>query len=272
MEGKPGQTSITKFLGAGMAGASGAIAEPYAIPAKFPSPMIHVHYARGCSLAEAFYQSIHGPYQILILGEPLCKPWAHIPQVSVKVRSAEEEASESPQKVEPDQTISGKVAFIPSSTHSDRKKAHHFELYLDGHLVGICLCGGDFPVDTTRLGDGYHELRVVAVAPQPVYTRGYKLVTIQTANHGRSIEVEHSPSGEVSLGKPIQVQAKCPGAQQIDVYHNDRSIGTIKGATGKVEIDTQKLGKGPVTLQVIGVLGKSLKNRVFGKPISIEIK
>ena len=45
--------------------------------------MIHVHYARGCSLAEAFYQSVCGPYQLLIVGDPLCRPWANIPQVSV---------------------------------------------------------------------------------------------------------------------------------------------------------------------------------------------
>ena len=45
--------------------------------------MIQVHYARGCTLAEAFYQSVRGPYQLLIVGDPLCRPWADIPQVSV---------------------------------------------------------------------------------------------------------------------------------------------------------------------------------------------
>jgi hypothetical protein len=61
------QTPLSDFLRQGAAGASGTIAEPYAIQAKFPLPSLQLHYARGCSLAEAFYQSISGPYQILIV-------------------------------------------------------------------------------------------------------------------------------------------------------------------------------------------------------------
>ena len=51
--------------------------------AKFPLPSIQLHYVRGCSLAEAFYQSVSGPYQLLIVGDPLCQPWAVIPKITV---------------------------------------------------------------------------------------------------------------------------------------------------------------------------------------------
>ena len=61
-----GQTPLSEFLRFGAAGASGTVTEPYSpSPTKFPSPMIQVHYARGCTLAEAFYQSVSGPYQLL---------------------------------------------------------------------------------------------------------------------------------------------------------------------------------------------------------------
>ncbi len=70
-----GQTALTEFLRHGAAGSSGTVTEPYAIQAKFPDPFIHVHYARGASLAEAFYQSVAAPYQLLIVGDPLCRPW-----------------------------------------------------------------------------------------------------------------------------------------------------------------------------------------------------
>ena len=76
-----GQTPLSEFLRYGAAGASGTVAEPYAIWQKFPLPPIQVHYARGCTLAEAFYQSVYGPYQLLIVGDPLCRPWANIPKV-----------------------------------------------------------------------------------------------------------------------------------------------------------------------------------------------
>ena len=267
---KNSQTSITEFLKAGMAGASGTVLEPYAIPAKFPSPMIHVHYARGCSLAEAFYQSIYGPYQTLIVGEPLCKPWAEIPKVSVKM-GMRGNASKL-QEIQPNQAISGKLILYPSAELADNQKVHHFEVYLDGHLIGICLRRGVIPINTARLGDGYHELRVVAVAPQPVYTRGYKIVPIKTSNHNRSIEVEHTPAKEVRLGESILVEAKCPNATRIEIEHNSRTVGKIDGGNGQVKIDANELGKGPVTLQVVGILGNGAKNRVLGKPISVEVK
>ena len=73
-----GQTPFTEFLRYGAAGSSGTVVEPFSIQAKFPEAMLHVHYARGCSLAEAFYQSVFGPFQLLIVGEPLCQPWARL--------------------------------------------------------------------------------------------------------------------------------------------------------------------------------------------------
>ncbi|MDA1085488.1 MAG: TIGR03790 family protein [Verrucomicrobia bacterium] len=73
------QTPLTEFLRHGAAGASGTVMEPLAIQAKFPDPFIHVHYVRGASLAEAFYQSVAAPYQLLIVGDPLCRPWGKAP-------------------------------------------------------------------------------------------------------------------------------------------------------------------------------------------------
>ena len=65
------QTSLAEFLQYGAAGSSGTVIEPMALAEKFPHPSLHVHYARGCTLAEAFYQSVTGPYQLLIVGDPL---------------------------------------------------------------------------------------------------------------------------------------------------------------------------------------------------------
>jgi hypothetical protein len=55
---KEPQIPVSEFMRMGAAGASGAIIEPYAIPAKFPSAALHVHYVRGLSLAESFYRTV----------------------------------------------------------------------------------------------------------------------------------------------------------------------------------------------------------------------
>ena len=78
------QTPLTRLIACGAAGSSGTVAEPLAIEEKFPSPFIHVHYARGCTLAEAFYQSVATPYQLLIVGDPLCAPWREQPDVVIE--------------------------------------------------------------------------------------------------------------------------------------------------------------------------------------------
>ncbi len=62
-----GQTKLTEYLAHGAAGSSGAVEEPYSLQQKFPLPFIHETYARGATLAEAFYQSVLGPYQLLIV-------------------------------------------------------------------------------------------------------------------------------------------------------------------------------------------------------------
>ncbi|OQW95728.1 MAG: hypothetical protein BWK77_06980 [Verrucomicrobia bacterium A1] len=78
-----GQFRMTQHLGLGVAGTSGSVTEPYAISGKFPAARMHAHYARGCSLGEAFYQSVSTPYHLLIMGDPLCRPFAQIPEVTV---------------------------------------------------------------------------------------------------------------------------------------------------------------------------------------------
>ena len=113
------QTKLTEFLRYGAAGSSGAVAEPYSIQAKFPVPALHIHYADGSSLAEAFYQSIEAPYQLIVVGEPLARPFAHFAAVSL----------ESPDVGHAwHDTVLLKPLIKPVSGHP----IHHVELWVDG--------------------------------------------------------------------------------------------------------------------------------------------
>ena len=73
---KRSQTKLTEFLRQGAAGSSGAVTEPFNFPEKFPLPMMHYYYAMGCSLAEAWYQAVASPYQAILVGDPLTRPFA----------------------------------------------------------------------------------------------------------------------------------------------------------------------------------------------------
>jgi len=123
-----GQTPISAFIRAGAGGSSGTVTEPYAVQAKLPTPFIHVYYAQGATLAEAFCQSLAGPYQLLIIGDPLCRPWARIPTVSVS-------------GIAPEGVVKGTVPLKATAKPNDPPAAR-FELFVDGRRQAACPRGG----------------------------------------------------------------------------------------------------------------------------------
>ncbi len=155
MTGGTGQTMLSEWIRYGAAASSGTVTEPYAIPVKFPSPFLHVYYAAGCSLAEAFYQSLKSPYQQLLVGDPLCRPWARIPAVRVD-------------GLKEDQVVAKAVKLTPTSQRVG--KPVRYELFVDGVRRESCGEGQSFPLDLSShgelqgLAEGDHEARIVAIA------------------------------------------------------------------------------------------------------------
>jgi len=253
-----GHSPLSEFLRYGAAGASGTVYEPYALQAKFPLALIHVHYARGCTLAEAFYQSVYGPYQLLIVGDPLCRPWANIPQVSVE-------------GVPTGAIVQGTLKLEPSATIPGDSKVDRFELFIDGWRRAQCGVGESLTWDTTRLADGYHEFRVVAVEAGLIQSRGRQVFSIETANHGRKITASIEPTGNVSPSQPLVVTAESPGSIGIVVLHNSRQVGKITGPSGRATIDPTALGTGPVQLRVVGIAEGGPFSYVMARPFDLTI-
>lgn len=164
LRSKGHQMPLSEFLRQGAAGASGTITEPQAIQAKFPLPSLHLHYRRGCSLAEAFYQSVAGPYQLLVVGDPLCQPWARPPGLKIDGLAAQPRASEQ----EPEQKISGTLEFTPHVNPGQLTATRPCEVFLDGRLYAPGHSGKPLRLDTTKLAEGRHEVRVVAISTDKI--------------------------------------------------------------------------------------------------------
>ncbi len=259
MRSGAGQTPCSVFLRYGAAGTSGTVTEPYAMPHKFPAAAVQVHYARGCTLAEAFYQSVHAPYQLLILGDPLCRPWANIPSVSVE-------------GIEPGTTVKETLVFRPSATVSGNAKVERFRLFVDGLFSAECEAGGILTLNTTQFADGHHELRIVAIQSGPIRSQGRQILAITTDNHDRKISVAISPDGTVRSGQELVVTASSAGSFGIVVLHNSRLVGRIAGHEGTVEIDSATLGTGPVQLRAVGLGGSGPKSYVWAKPVEVILE
>ena len=247
---------LVDFLRHGAAGASGTVIEPYALQEKFPFPTIQVHYTKGCSLAESFYQSVFGPFHLLIVGDPLCQPWATIPKIGVRGVSSGEK-------------VKGKITLTPSAIAG---KVSNFELFIDGIRTQRCRAGSKFEIDTLKLSDGYHEIRVVGIDDSLVQVQGRKIIPIVVNNHNLNITFT-GPVNRIKVGQKIELKVNCPGAQQIFVTHMMTKLGQLSGDKGVIQVDTSKISHGTIQLQAraIFVDKDNKKSGVVSRPVVLAI-
>jgi Tetratricopeptide repeat len=257
MRERAGQTPLTEFLRHGAAASSGTVTEPYAIQAKFPFAFLHVHYARGCSLAEAFYQSVAGPYQLLIVGDPLCQPWGKRSMLAVTGLKA-------------GATVSGeiKISATAKDANGAELKTGRLELFIDGRRVTSVGLKEHMTVDTRALSDGYHEARIVAVRGDAVATQSRVLLPFTVNNQGRRATLTASATGNVPWDKPIRLRMVAKNAKSIAVIHNGRLLKRIDGDAGDVTLSTLEVGPGPVRIFAIAMIdGQS----VSSPPIEVAV-
>ncbi|MDB4778291.1 hypothetical protein OAG68_02425 [bacterium] len=230
------QTKCTEFIAAGAAGASGTVIEPYALQAKFPHPMIHAHYARGSTLAEAFYQSVHGPFQLLIIGDALCQPFATIPKLEHD-------------GVAPETVISGAIE-IGLDFSKSPVPCKSLEMYIDGLQVKKRPLSDKLRFDSSKIPDGYHELRVVAVAEGLLETTGRIVLPVFVDNHGYRVDLSADRDRFKSTDDVVfRVQSNY--GERVVLRQNYRVLGEKLGQDVQFSIPASKLGRGPVKLTAV---------------------
>ena len=259
MSANGSQTPLSEFLRYGAAGASGTVTEPFSIQAKFPMPSMHVHYASGCTLAEAFYQSVFGPYQLLIVGDPLCRPWANIPEVAVE-------------GLDDWATVAGRFELTPTATFAKSSTVEEFELYIDGSLRDRCRPGEKLAATTEQLADGYHELRVVAIESGAIRSQGHRIIPVRTSNQARRISVSDLPPATVSSSGTVSLSCRAPGSIGIAVLQNTRLLTRVAGDSAQLELKASELGRGPVRIFVVGLGSEGPPSNVTADPIDFVVE
>lgn len=259
------QTPISEFIRAGAAGSSGTVIEPYSIPAKFPHAAIQVHYARGASLAEAFYQSVHAPYQLLVIGDPLCQPWAVIPEVEVV------DAVAGTEVIAAGARLSGRVELEPRASLPVGGVADRFELFIDGIRVAQCSLGERLKFDTATLADGHHDLRVVAIDASPLETQGRRILPVTFANHGRGLTMSVEPRRVPASGS-VRISLSGTGIDGTVVFATGRVLGRTTTTEAAIEVPASLLGTGTVTIRATGRAGPAPADSVNAAPVTVEVE
>lgn len=257
-----GQTPISEWVRAGTALTSGAVWEPFAVPFKFPSAYMHLHYVRGCTAGEAYYQSTSGPYQMLVLGDPLCKPWAR----RAKIELGELDFAKP---------LAGVVTFMPTGKFDDGTLPARFELFVDGLLVASHAPGEAFRFDADRLAGGRHELRVTAIGPEPLELRSGLIVPFDVAGRGATLSLTRVGAGPIRWGTQVEFEVQgsgLPAGAKIVVAQGTRGVKILDAPQRFTLADPKLLGLGPITLQAFAVTEAGGATGAISPPLEMTIE
>ncbi len=256
-----GQTKLTELIKAGAAGSSGTVTEPYSMQAKFPSPQLYVHYARGLSLAEAFYASVTGPYQLLIIGDPLCQPFATPPQLQV---------DQSLRRLAANATLSFPLTYRsepPAEGKRPPQNATLLSALFDDTPAQSGPVRKKADIKLTGAPDGYHELRVISIGEDALNQKSEVVLPIWLGSED-AITLT-APATIAFSNRKVTVKATAKAAQSLSLWHESEQLAVEPGASAEFSVPLDSLGTGKVRLQARAELesGKVLKSI----PLVLEI-
>ena len=112
---------------------------------------------------------VTGPYQLLIVGDPLAQPWRRKFTLSI-----EGIAKDSP--------LAGDVTLQPKTDSPDGISPANFELYVDGLRLQSVQPAESLRWDTRKHPDGEHVLTVLARGNDAVQTIARSRITVTVRN------------------------------------------------------------------------------------------
>ena len=251
------QTKLTEFLRQGAAGSSGAITEPYSFREKFPLPLIHYYYARGCSLAESWYQSIASPYQAILVGDPITQPFAKF--ADIKLTSPDLQ-----------QAWKGEVHLTTKARPKGNGRIARLELWVDGIPVSNGTTDNTLTWDTTTVDDGYHDIRLVAEEDGLIRTRTYLRHNILVSNYNNKLSIQVKENNPV-FPEPVTLNGTGEKDALIEIYQGQRKLGETSAGNGiwSIQIPTEPLGMGIVHFTAVANTAGS--KQIRSRPVMVNI-
>ena len=254
------QTAVSAWIQQGASGSQGSVEEPCAIAGIFPTANFHYYYAQGMSLGESYLRSLqYVPTHDLLYGDPLTRPFAFIPTVTV---------SNPPTGIQ-----SGLVTITPSGSSPNPGAAiSSFDLLVDGVKVSSAAFGQSLSLDTSTLSDGRHDLRILGYDNAPVRNVGRWISTLDTVNFARGVTLTHAQtSGTLTQTFPFQYFAHGGAVSEVRLIQNGRVLATSStgGALGHMVVYGQNLGAGitNVYIEVLYLDGRLARS----VPVSVNV-
>jgi hypothetical protein len=254
------QTKATEFLRFGAAASSGAVTEPYTIPNKFPHPRIHVHYVDGLTAAEAFYSSVLCPYQLLIVGDPLCQPYCNPPRFNIQ--------SESHVQLDDNQPLVFSLKTVESKLDSEPEL---LQWIVNGILRNQAPFENQIRILFENSEPGAHEIRLLSLAEKPIEQRFEQAIWVTLGKASEQIQLQAPKVWQLSDNKPLEITVeRNPDSGEIKVLHDFEVVGTIPSGKTKLELKPSQVGYGPVRLHAEHTLANGQTVRSLPKVVLVE--
>ena len=253
------QTKVSSWIRKGASASWGAVEEPCNYAGKFPHARIHLYSFLGLSLGEAVYRSVNYiPFQGLFYGDPLTRPFAYLPSVDVP------DAPTGP--------VSGVVTLTPTAAAtSPGAQIAALDLLIDGVLYDTIAPGDAFVVDTVDLGDGWHDLRVLAYDDTDQRFTGRWLGSMTTDNRGRSVALVASPTaGNWTTTFTADIAASGGDVAEVRLLHNGRVVAAASGASAALDVFGLTVGAGPAQVQAEALYTDGRKVRSAPQVLEID--
>ncbi len=229
----PGQTKMSEWIARGASGSAGTVEEPCNYNGKFPTARFHVQYLQGMTLGESYWRSSQFlPFQGLLYGDPLTRPFDIIPVVNVADA--------------PSGSVSGTITLTPTaSTARPGFSIVGYDLLVDGVLRQSVGPAQVFTLDTRTLNDGFHDIRVLARDNSAVRSIGRWVGTLTTANFGRSATAMATPAaGNLTQSFAFSYSTLGGAVREVRLVQNGRVLASSTAATGVLSVFGQRLGAG----------------------------
>lgn len=255
------QTKISEWIRKGATASLGTVEEPCNYPGKFTHARSMAYYHQGASMGESIFRALNfTPFQGLLYGDPMCRPFDY--PVTVTVQNP------------PTEPASGIVEITPNGqTDKPGNFVFDYEVVVDNRRMDA-----DFAlpleVNTAQLEDGWHDLRVFGYDSSTVRTVGVWQGELIVNNLGRSAELESvsGTSGDLSTTFVFDARALAGGTGapvEIRLVQHDRVLAAATGCEATLEVAGVQLGAGVSDIHAEALFADGM--RVRSAPIEVSI-
>lgn len=253
------QTKVSAWIREGASGSFGAVEEPCNYPGKFPHARFHAFYRQGLTIGESWYRAAQFvPFQGLLYGDPLTRPFSRLPNVSVPNA--------------PTGPVSGSFALTPTAqATAPNAQISMLQLLIDGVPVSEMPPPANFVIDTRTLADGWHDVRILAWDTTAArHTRAWS-TTIFVVN--RELLAGLTPpaqtTGTLNDTFTFGVHGAGPDVREVRLLANGRVVAASQSPSASFTLYGRNFGPGVVKVQAEAVFRAN--RSALSEPVEVTV-